>query len=147
MKKYKVIKVTNINKIKNINTNIDGFEINPKNNISKKNTIRVSSAKINDDTLIKILINKKIDKRYNKIYQMVTEIATDDDSDDTKMGILLNEIELFRSILKNKYAKYMELEEFHSLENRMYLMSKEIKRKIMELEEEKLERKQVGRHR
>ena len=78
---------------------------------------------------------------------MVTEIAEDDNDDGTKMGILLNEIELFRSILKNKYAKYMELDEYHSLENRMYLMGKEIKRKIMELEEEKLARRSAGRRR
>ena len=131
MKKYKVIKVTNINKIEKINSEINGFDVSPKNKINKKNTIRVSKAKISDEGLIKCLINKKIDKKYSKIYQMVTDIVeNDDDEDGTKMGILLNEIELFRSILKHKYAKYMEMEEYNSLENRMRLMEKEIKRTL-----------------
>lgn len=147
MRKYKVIKVSNVNKIKKINKEMDGFDVNPKNNVSKKNTIRVSKAKISDENLIKCLINKKIDKRYSMIYQMVTEVAQDDDDDGTKMGILLNEIELFRSILKRKYAKYMEIEEYNSLENRMFLIGKEIKRKLMEIEEEKMARRNVGRHR
>lgn len=147
MNKYKVIKVTNINKIEKFSSKIDGFDIKPKNSVNKKNTIKVSKAKISDESLIKCLINKKIDKKYNAIYQMVTEIVTDEDNDGTKMGTLLNEIELFRSILKNKYSKYMETEEYNSLENRMHLMSKEIKRKLMEIEEEKLARKTSGRHR
>ena len=148
MKKYKVIKVTNINKIEKINSEINGFDVSPKNKINKKNTIRVSKAKISDEGLIKCLINKKIDKKYSKIYQMVTDIVeNDDDEDGTKMGILLNEIELFRSILKHKYAKYMEMEEYNSLENRMRLMEKEIKRKLMEIEEEKMSKKSAGRHR
>lgn len=145
--KYKVDKNANNKEIKKINSNLDGYDIKPKNEVNKKNTIKVSKAKINNENLIRCLINKKIDKRYSIIYQMVTEIATDDSDDGAKMGILLNEIELFRSILKNKYAKYMEMEEYHSLENRMYLMGREIKRKLMELEEEKLAQRNMGRHR
>ena len=63
MKRYKVIKVANINKIDTICDELHGFDIRPKNNVSKKNTIKVSKAKISDEELIKCLINKKIDKK------------------------------------------------------------------------------------
>ena len=146
-KKYKVVKACDIKHIKKIDSEIDGFVIKPKNNVKKKNTVTVNKAKIADKELIKFIINKKIDKKYMRIISLVDEVAEEDDSDGTKLGQLLNEIELFRSILKNKYAKYMELEEYHSLENRLYLMSKEVKRRVMEYEEDKMYRKSSARKR
>ncbi len=147
MNKYKVIKISESKTSKDLNKTIDGFDIKPKNIVKKKNTVRVSNARIADKALIKFLINKKIDKKYNMIFVKITEIASDDDDDGSKMEQLLGEVELFRSLLKNKYAKYLDLDEYHSLENRMYLISKELKKRIMDLKEEKFIRRSSNRRR
>ena len=121
-----------------------GFDVCPKNNIKKGNTINVNKVIFMSPTLIEKLLKKKIDREYKKILALLTEVATDDSDDTGKLAIALNEVELFKSIIKKKYIKFMEEKKSEQLLKRLSLMSKELKRRIFEIEEEKLLKNQIG---
>lgn len=114
-----------------------GFDVNPKNRVKKGNSISVSKVIFMSPTLIEKLLKKKIDREYKRILALLTEVATDDSDDTSKLSIALNEVELFKSIIKKKYSKFMEEVKTEQLLKRLNLMSKELKRRIFEIEEEK----------
>ena len=114
-----------------------GFDVKPKNKVKKSDSIDVSKVVFMSPTLIEKILNKKIDKEYKKILMMVGEIASSDDDDTGRMIGVLNRVELFKSIIKKKYAKFMMEEQTEKLLKRLNLMGKEIKRRIYQIEEEK----------
>ncbi len=129
----------------------NGFNVSPKNKVKKGNSINVTKVIFMSPTLIEKILNKKIDKQYNKIINLVTTIISDDEgnnSDDSSFMIgVLNEIELFKSIVKNKYSKFMKEEQTEKLLKRLSIMSKELRKRILEIEEEKVNEMNVSRRR
>ena len=122
-----------------------GFDINPKNKVKKGNSIDVSKVIFMSPTLIEKILKKKIDKEYKRILALLTEVAVDDSDDTSKLSIALNEVELFKSIIRKKYSKFMEEKKTEQLLKRLNLMGKELKRRIFELEEEKQYSNNYGR--
>ncbi|MBQ7140724.1 MAG: hypothetical protein IJO32_04405 [Bacilli bacterium] len=114
-----------------------GFDVKPKNKLKKSDSIDVTKVVFMSPTLIEKILNKKIDKQYKKILMMVGEIASSDDDDTGRMIGVLNQVELFKSIIKKKYANFMREEQTEKLLKRLNLMGKEIKRRIYQIEEEK----------
>lgn len=115
-----------------------GYDVNPKNKFKKRNTIDVTKVVFMSPTLIEKILNKKIDKEYKKILYLVSEIATDDSDDTGRMIGVLNQVELFKSIIRKKYSKYMTDTQTDKILKRLNLMGKEIKRRIFEIEEERI---------
>ena len=114
-----------------------GYNITPKKNIKIKNAIRVSKVIFTSPSLIEKILHKKLDKEYNKILNLVGEILVGEDDDTGRMIGVLNQVELFKSIIKNKYAKFMTTEQTDKLLKRLHLMSKEIRKRAFEIEQEK----------
>lgn len=121
-----------------------GFDVNPKNRVKKGNSIDVSKVIFMSPTLIEKLLKKKIDREYKRILILLTEVAADDSDDTSKLSIALNEVELFKSIIRKKYSRFMEEAKTEQLIKRLNLMSKELKRRIFEIEEEKLYNNNLG---
>ena len=126
-----------------------GYDINPKNKFKKKNTIDVTKVVFMSPTLIEKILNKKIDKEYKKILYLVSQIASDDSDDTGRMIGVLNQVELFKSIIKKKYSKYMTDEQTDKIFKRLNIMGKEIKRRIFQIEEERIynQENRIGRSR
>ena len=125
----------------------NGFDVNPKNKVKKKNTINVTKAIFMSPTMIEKILNKKIDKQYASILDKVSRIVSgdDDDDDDTSFMVgVLNEVELFKSIIKKKYSNFMKEEQTEKLLRRLSIMSKELKKRIFEIEEEKIQNRSIG---
>lgn len=122
----------------------NGFDVKPKNKVKKSDSINVSKVIFMSPSMIEKIVNKKVDKQYNKIISLVEEVATDDSDDTSFMVGVLNEVELFKSILIRKYAKHMLREQNEKLILRLNLMSKEIRRRIFEIEEEKISTRSMG---
>ena len=122
----------------------NGFDVKPKNKVKKSDSINVSKVIFMSPTMIEKIVNKKVDKQYNKIISLVEEVAADDSDDTSFMVGVLNEVELFKSILIRKYAKFMLREQNEKLILRLNLMSKEIRRRIFEIEEEKISTRSMG---
>lgn len=115
-----------------------GFDIKPKNIFKKGNTINVNKVIFMSPTLIEKLLKKKIDREYKKILILLTEVAEDDTDDTSKLAIALNEVELFKSIIRRKYSKFMSEKKSEELLKRLNLMGKELRRRIFEIEDEKM---------
>ena len=122
----------------------NGFDVKPKNKVKKRDSINVSKVIFMSPTMIEKIVNRKVDKQYNKIINLVEDVATDDSDDTSFMVGVLNEVELFKSILIRKYAKFMLREQNEKLILRLNLMSKEIRRRIFEIEEEKISTRSMG---
>jgi len=120
------------------------FDVKPKNKVKKRDSINVSKVIFMSPTMIEKIVNRKVDKQYNKIISLVEDVATDDSDDTSFMVGVLNEVELFKSILIRKYAKFMLREQNEKLILRLNLMSKEIRRRIFEIEEEKISTRNMG---
>jgi len=122
----------------------NGFDVKPKNKVKKSDSINVSKVIFMSPSMIEKIVNRKVDKQYNKIISLVEDVATDDSDDTSFMVGVLNEVELFKSILIRKYAKFMLREQNEKLILRLNLMSKEIRRRIFEIEEEKISTRSMG---
>lgn len=122
----------------------EGFDVKPKNKVKKSDSINVSKVIFMSPSMIEKIVHRKVDKQYNKIIKLVEEVATDDSDDTSFMVGVLNEVELFKSILIRKYAKFMLREQNEKLILRLNLMGKEIRRRIFEIEEEKISTRNMG---
>lgn len=123
-----------------------GYDVKPKNKIKKSDSIDVTKVVFVNPSMIEKILNKKIDKEYKNILNLVGEILyDDDDSDDTgKMVGVLNKVELFKSIIRKKYSKFMTDEQTEKIMNRLTLMGNEIKRRVFQIEEEKYYEREYG---
>ena len=122
----------------------EGFDVKPKNKVKKSDSINVSKVIFMSPSMIEKIVHRKVDKQYNKIIKLVEEVATDDSDDTSFMVGVLNEVELFKSLLIRKYAKFMLREQKEKLILRLNLMGKEIRRRIFEIEEEKISTRNMG---
>ena len=122
-----------------------GYDVKPKNKVKKSDSIDVTKVMFVSPTFIEKILNKKINKEYTEILKMVSVLATDEDDDTGRMIGVLNRIELFKSIIRKKYAKFMLEEQTDKMLKRLNLMGKEIKKRIFEIEEEKRYQEEYNR--
>lgn len=114
-----------------------GYDVNPKNKYKKRDTIDVTKVVFMSPTFIEKILNKKIDKEYKTILYLISEIAADDSDDTGRMIGVLNRVELFKSIIRKKYIKFMTEAQSEKILKRLNLMGKELKKRIFEIEEQK----------
>ncbi len=94
----------NKRKIKNIkNLNLEeGF------NIASKNKV-FSNLILFDIDITKKYVMQLVSKKYDILTNDIMELLTDDESDDNGL-IVMNNIERFRIVIKNKYKDYIDSE-------------------------------------
>ncbi len=124
-----------------------GFDIKPRNQVKKSDSIDVSKVVFLYPSFIEKIITKKIDEKYKQILSLVGKIASDDDDDEGFLIGTLGEVERFRSILKRKYAKFLEEEKLGKLNRKLDIMKKELKKIMDEYEEERELNKTTGKSR
>lgn len=113
------------------------YDVKPKNKVKKSDSIDVTKVMFISPTFIEKILNRKITKEYSEILNLVSLISTDDSDDTGRMIGVLNRIELFKSIIRKKYSKFMLEEQTDKMLKRLNLMGKEIKKRVFEIEEEK----------
>jgi hypothetical protein len=137
---YSVSKTHIADSVKRIR-GLDGYTFKPKNNVDSLN---VSEVTIVDDSLIDTILTIKFDKQFKKVVRIALKVINDDDADDSDTQFVLDEVELVREILLNKYQKYISkqkevlfLKKLRLIENEMRLKQVAIKQKAIFLEQEK----------
>ena len=78
----------------------DGYKFNSK---KEKNLMQVSHITVVNPQMIDSILSLKFNKRFNKLLKYINFILNSDDNDSTNIAIALNEVELLRSILLNRY--------------------------------------------
>ncbi len=132
-----------------------GFDVKPKNDITIENMINVEKMVVINPSLIEKLVDKKCKRTLEKILKMTSIIYNEEDDDDGEEGLnlILNEIQKFRQLLKNKYNEYMKEKEYKILLKKLEIIENEVKlrrltlniKKDKKLEEQKTEKKGKGR--
>ena len=114
----------------------------------KKNLYHLSNVKIIDSNMNDIIITTKFDNNFKKLIILVNNFLKDEDADSSDAAIILDEIELIKSILKMKYNKLLKKEKEEHLLKKLQFLEKEVKKKEILLKEEYLieeERKDKSR--
>ena len=129
---------------------MDGYVFKPKT--KSDSYIIVKEVKIVDPTMIDKILSMKFDKLFKQVVAMALTVINDDDATDDDAVIVLDEVELVREILLNRYQKFLNyekeqlfLKKLRLIENEMRVKQIKIKQKAIYLAE--MEEKKVGRSR
>lgn len=142
-KKHRDESVVSINEL-------EGYKFKPKTD--NKNYIKVSEVTIVDGVMIDKILSMKFDKSFKQLVALALRVINDDDADDAEAEIVLDEVELLRQILLNRYQKFLSyekeqlfLKKLRIIENEMRVKQVKIKQKAIYLEQQ--EEKAHGRGR
>ena len=123
----------------------DGYKFNSK---KEKNLMQVSHITVVNPQMIDSILSLKFNKRFNKLLKYINFILNSDDNDSTNIAIALNEVELLRSILLNRYQKFLNQEKEELFLRKLRIVENELRLKeVMLLANENtyLEQKEKGR--
>lgn len=88
------------------------------------------------------LAQKQVGKKYEKLMLALPELLLNDEDDDGEsLKEVLNQIEKFRQIIKNKYRAFLTKKELEQMAKKLQLMQKEAKQRIIEINNSKIEEK------
>lgn len=116
---------------------MEGYDLSPKKNIKIKDAINVNKVVIINPSLMQKVASKKMDLKFKKLLEFMM-IIFDSDDDDTSGDAYregLNEISKLRLEAKVKYQKYMEEEDYKTLEKKLDILEQELNSRIYYLEQ------------
>ena len=99
---------------------IDGEDINNINLVNRK--------------LSKPLVSHLVNKKFNALIDKLTDLfVSDDDDDGNTYRQVLDRIEKFRLMIKNKYREYLTQKELEKMSIKLKLLQKEALTKLLSL--------------
>ncbi len=117
---------------------LDGYIFKPRKN---DKYIKVSSVKIVDSDMTDKILTMKFDKSFKRLVALALKVINDDESDDGDIMIALDEVELVREILLNRYQRFLKydkeqlfLKKLRLIENELRMKQVAIKQKAIYLE-------------
>ena len=129
---------------------LDGYTFKPKP--GKGNYIKVNEVKIVDKVMIEKILSMKFDRAFKQLVALALRVINDEDADDDTAMIVLDEVELVRQILLERYHKFISqekeklfLKKLRIIENEIRVKQLKIKQKAIYLEQQ--EEKSHGRGR
>lgn len=129
---------------------LDGYKFKPKS--GNGNYIKVNEVTIVDRVMIDKILSMKFDKSFKQLVALALRVINDEDADDAEAEIVLDEVELVRQVLLNKYQKFLSyekeqlfLKKLRLIENEIRVKQVQIKQKAIYLEQQ--EEKSHGRGR
>lgn len=140
---YLVNKDSHGEKIINIEE-LDGYTFRPK--LRNDSYIKVNKVKIVDGVMTDKIFTIKFEKSFRKLVALAMKVIADDDATDADMAIVLDEAQLVKEILLNKYEVYLSkekkelfLKKIKVIEQEMCLKQMAVKERMIyrEMEEEK----------
>lgn len=105
---------------------INGYQLNPKNNVKFQDAINVKSMVLINPSLIEKMVDIKARKRFNHLINLLAIIYEDDDNTGEGLRLAHNEAEKFRMEIINKYKKYISEEKVELLENKLAILEDEL---------------------
>lgn len=123
-----------------------GYDVKPKNKLSKEDIINVDEMVIINPSLIEKLISKKCKKTLERILKLISFIYDDDETGEESVTLALNEIAKFKELLDTKYKEYMKEKEYKLMLKKLEILENEVKlRKLYLNSKENSEKKSKGR--
>lgn len=131
---------------------LDGYTFKPKP--GKGNYIKVNEVKIVDKVMIEKILSMKFDRAFKQLVALALRVINDEEADDDAAMLVMDEVELVRQILLERYHKYISkekeqlfLKKLRIIENEMRVKQIKIKQKAIYLEQQQQEEKSRGRGR
>lgn len=118
---------------------LEGYDFKPKSDFDSP--IKVTSIKIVDKNMIDKILSVKFERYFRRLVALALKVLEDDDSSDDEADIVLDEAQLVKEILENRYKKFLKhekeqlfLKKIKIIEKQMEMKKIEIKRKAIFLE-------------
>lgn len=130
---------------------LDGYKFRPRNN---GNYINVSEVTIVDHMMIDKILTLKFERAFKRVVAMAMQILnqSDDETSDEEAQIVLDEAQLVKEILINRYEKFLShekeqlfLKKLRVIENELRMKQVAIKQKADYLEMQ--QERSIGRSR
>ncbi|MCM1371316.1 MAG: hypothetical protein NC181_05485 [Clostridium sp.] len=110
--------------------NNTGFNIKPLNKINYPG-IKVNSMVIVNPNFIQTVLKRKIKRKLDSFLRLMIKVLEDEDNDSSDVIKALNEIARYKSIIINKYQKYLDEKYMKLLLKKIDFLEEELKQKII----------------
>ena len=121
---------------------LHGFKIRPQNNV-QYDGVEVSSLVLVEPSLITKVLKRKIKHKLNAYLTFLFSVIDDDDDDPDNLQIVIDDVARYKSIIMNKYSKFLDKKYINQLLKKIGVVENELKQKLEELTKRNV--KQVGR--
>lgn len=112
-----------------------GFPMGSSKKIFKVDGCNIKGIEVCDRNLANPLASKKVLKQYNKLITYLTQLLIDaDDDDGSTYHEILNQIEKFRLIIKNRYRDFLKKKELEMMSKQLKVLQKETQSRLIELQ-------------
>lgn len=145
-KKYHIYKKDNEKKVIHLDYDkLEGFNFNPRNKV-KYDGIVVNKMAIIKPSMIEKVLKKKIKRKLDLYLKLIIKFIESNDSDDGEtLREALNDLTRYKSIIKNKYKKYLDEKYLSILLKKIAILDYELNSKLISLESEYYEEKENHR--
>ncbi len=133
------------------NRKLRGFQVTPKNQV-KYDGVQVNHMTVIKPAFIEKVLKRKIKRRLDLYLQYIIRLL--DDTENHSGGndgirIALNDLDRYKSIIRNKYRMYLDEKYIELLLKKIVLLERELKIKnyYYEQELEESDKKVIGRNR
>ncbi len=109
---------------------ISGFKIKPRNNV-KYDGIEVGRLILVEPALIERVLKRKTRIKLNAYLTYLLQTLEEDD-DSGNLSLVLDDAKRYKSIIMNKYSKYLDPEYIRELLFRVKFIEEELRAKIFE---------------
>lgn len=135
MAKYIIIKDKDDNRKLYMEPEINGYKFKPKMN---DKYLKVNDVKVMDEEMIDNILTIKFNKMFKKLLTISLKVINSDDADEGDTQLALDEVEMVREILLNKYQNFLNqeketlfLKKLRVIENQLRMKQVMIKEKAM----------------
>ena len=112
-----------------------GFPMGSSKKIFTVEGCNIKGIEVCDRNLANPLASKKVLKQYNKLITYLTQLLIDaDDDDGSTYHEILNQIEKFRLIIKNRYRDFLKKKELEMMSKQLKVLQKETQSRLIELQ-------------
>lgn len=108
---------------------LNGYIFKPKNKV-KYNGIEVNEMMVINNSFVEKILKKKVQKKLELYLKYIMEILDSSSSDGGKLAEALTDVEKYKSIINNTYAKYLDEKYLNILNKKIELLKQELKTKL-----------------
>ena len=103
-----------------------GYKFNSKRS---KNIIKVSNVTVVDPKMINEILTIKFNRRFKKLLTLVSAVLNDTDATDADTALALDEVQLVKEILLNRYQKFLNQEKEELFLKKLRVLENELRLK------------------
>jgi len=110
-------------------TAVDGFKVRPRNKV-KHDGIEVNKLTIVSPYFIENVLKRKTKRKLNAYLEFLFTSLEDDDTTGDDLGLILDDTKRYKTIIINKYSKFLDVNYIRELLLRVTFIEEELKMRI-----------------